>query len=272
MRQQFIDYLVTTKGYSKNTARAYDTDIKHFANFIHQYDNTLRWSTITLDVVDAYKMYMYKLGLSAATQNRRLASLSGIYRYMQRQGMLSDNPVKYESRSKLEQSLPNIIPTNDIITAAAHAEPETALAIMLLFTTGIRLQELIDMRTADVSDEENSIKIHGKGNKERMVYTTDAVMAHLRKHIEMRAVFVFHQYDQRTWRYKIYNALRLYSRAPQCSPHAIRHTFATLMTSRGIPTATLAQLLGHENVKTTQRYLAMNNEQIAAQYAQYMSN
>lgn len=258
MIQQYITYLQAIKGYSYNTARSYGKDLKAFATWVRETREDGRWTTITRDDIDEYVISMYEQHKSPATISRHLAAISGIYKYAIRQGWMTENPARYESRPKVAKRQPNTIPLDDIIRAMTMATHTVAAMIATLANTGIRIQELLDIRTEDISYERHAIRIHGKGAKDRTVYITGTLEYMLKTITSGRTGRVFESYDQRTARHEIWAALRRAgSTASQLSPHAIRHTFATTAAAHGQNVTTIAAILGHEDIRTTQKYIDM---------------
>lgn len=256
MIQEYREYLLTLKGYSKNTANAYTRDLGEFVNWAKKSLDNARWSAISRADIDQYIKDMVAAGLKPATTNRRLAAISGLYRYMIREGLTNENPCQYESRRKIGENVPNTIPTEDLQKAYNNAAGVTREMLGLLITTGIRIQELLDMSWQDIDFTQASIKIHGKGNKERKVYTTPDALDTLQKVNEYyKPSGQIFKMTQREARRRIWSALRPYSQAKQLSPHAIRHTFATTMAAAGVNCATLQQMLGHKTMETTQHYI-----------------
>lgn len=256
MIQEYINYLFTLKGYSLNTLKAYEKDLKDFVSWMHKNREGARWSTITREDIDAYVSDLVNIGLAPSTTNRRLAAISGIYSYFKREGLEVTNPVQFESRRKRPQAVPNTIPYKELEQAYNNSHGVVKVMLGLLITTGIRIQELLDIEWQDINFETSSIKIHGKGNKERLVYTNAAQLDTLRELYNMNKPcgLIFNQ-TQRMARHMIWNALKPFSHAAQLSPHAIRHTFATNMAANGVNTSTLAIMLGHKNLDTTQQYI-----------------
>lgn len=256
MIEKFQIYLVNIRGYSQNTAQAYAKDVQEFAKWMKQQRTDAKWTNITLHDIDEYVNYCCSLGLKPATTNRRLSSISGLFTYFKHEGLDVENPCKWESRRKLEEKMPNTIPVKELIQAYENAWGVAKVAIGLFMTTGIRIQELLDITWEDVNFEENAIKIHGKGRKERMVYTTSDKLEVLRQLHTMKPqsgqIFCM---EQRAMRRLIFDALRPFCHAPQLSPHAIRHTFATNAANNGANVTILGQVLGHKRLETTQRYI-----------------
>ena len=265
MIEKFIQYLRCIKGYSYNTCRAYEFDVRQFAAWLLTNKDGARWSTIDRQTIDEYIIYLREQGCCASTTNRVLASISAIYRYFEREGMIDYNPTKYETRAKLPETQPNTIPMTDLWRAYEHARGCVRTMLGLLITTGLRIQELLDMQWEDVDFGNNSIKVHGKGQKERMVYTTASILAplaELAKHSNVHGRMFW--MCQRKARFMIYDALRPFTRAKQVSPHAIRHSYATQLAAQGVNVAAISQALGHKHLETTQKYIDMAQVETAS--------
>lgn len=270
MITQFVNYLTTLKGYSMNTAAAYQKDLQDFARWARKNVSDARWSSITRADIDQYIMALVADGLKPATTNRRLAAIAGLYRWLKREGRDIENPCRFESRRKLDKNLPNTIPADDIKKAYEHSQGVTRVMLGLLATTGIRIQELLDITWEDINFAEQSIRINGKGSKQRIVYTTEDKLEILQTLTTMGTktgrIFTI---EQRTARHMIWEALKPFSKARQLSPHAIRHTVATNMASQGANVTMIATILGHNDIKTTQKYIDMTQGNPRAAYTQF---
>lgn len=256
MIQDFKTYLSSIRGYSPQTIAGYCRDLRHFARWAQQRRGDARWSNITRDDIDTYLMERCASGKAPATTNRALSSISALYSYMQRQGMKVENPTKYESRRKIADTVPNTIPYADLESAYESASGVTRVLLGILITTGMRIGEVLAMMWEDIDFQSCRIKVHGKGAKERVVITTAEVLRPLLEYVpgERRWGRLFY-FTQRTARSMIYDALRQHTHAKQQSPHAIRHTVATHLAQNGVNTVTIAKVLGHNRVETTQRYI-----------------
>lgn len=270
MINEFTNYLINIKGYSENTATAYAKDLRQFAKWMKATRADARWSTITRDDIDNYISSLAQDGLKPSTTNRRLASISGLYNYFRRQGYEVTNPCKYESRRKVAKTIPNTIPAEDIKKAYESSYGATKIMLGLLATTGIRIQELLNITYQDIDFASNSIRINGKGSKQRIVFTTADKLETLKTVFEAGSTKgLCFPIDQRDARYMIFKALRPYSHAKQLSPHAIRHTVATNMATQGANVTTIATILGHNDIKTTQKYIDMTQTNCQAAYTRY---
>lgn len=256
MLTEFLNYLRAIRGYSENTIKAYAADLAAFARWARENKADARWSTITREDIDKYITSKYNEGLKPSTTNRQLAAISSIFGYFQRQGLLTDNPCKYESRRKLPKTMPTILHTTELKKAYQQAQGARKTMLGILATTGIRIQEMLDINWEDIDFEESSIRISGKGSKQRMVCTTANVLSDLRKlwnktHPIGRIFYI----NQRTARYMIWETLAPFCTTTHLNPHTIRHTFATQMAKDGENIATIAKILGHNHIETSQKYI-----------------
>lgn len=271
MIQKYIQYLSSIRNYSRNTCSSYEKDLVAFSKWAKAHLDNARWSTITRADIDKYVCYMVETGLKPATTNRRLSAISGLYAYMKREGLEVENPCKYECRRKISRSLPNTINADELKRAYENAKGVTRLFLGILSTTGVRLQELLDLSWEDIDFSESSLKINGKGAKQRIVYTTSEVLEELSRVKELiKPQGRMFRITQRDARHMIWEALQPYCHSKQLSPHAIRHTFATNLAKHGANVSQLGTLLGHEHLETTQKYIDMsqhNNKEIVQQYS-----
>lgn len=270
MLTRFENYLRNIKGYSERTCTEYAKDLKAFALWTKAHKPAARWSTLTRQDIDDYITYRANNGIQPATTNRELASISALYRFFIREGLLTSNPARFQSRRKVGHHLPNTIPSEDLQKAYAHSVGVVHVWIGLLSTTGIRISELLDLKWEDIDFKACALEIHGKGNKDRIVYTTPEYLDLLRQAYERHpAEGRIFRYNERDARHMLWEALKPYSRAKQLSPHAIRHTFATSLARQGVNVATIATILGHNRISTTQKYIDMAQMDCRAVSAQY---
>ena len=271
MIQKYIQYLSSIRNYSSNTCSSYEADLSAFTKWAKAHLDHARWSAITRADIDQYVCFMVENGLKPSTTNRRLSAISGLYAYMKREGYEVENPCKYESRRKISRSLPNTINAEELKRAYENAKGVTRLFLGILSTTGIRIQEMLDLHWEDIDFSESSLRINGKGAKQRVVYTTCEVLEELAKVRDlMKPQGRMFRITQREARHMIWEALQPYCHAKQLSPHAIRHTFATNLAKHGANVSQIGTLLGHEHLETTQKYIDMsqnNNREIVQQYS-----
>lgn len=276
MLTRFENYLRNIKGYSERTSSEYLKDIKAFSLWAKAHVKDARWSTLTRSDIDAYITMRAKEGIKPATTNRELAAISALYRFFIREGLLKTNPARFQSRRKVGFHLPNTIPSEDLQAAYKGTYGVVHVWIGLLATTGIRISELLGLNWEDIDFKACSLEIKGKGNKERIVFTTPEYLELMRQAYERcpsdGRIF---RYSERDARYMLWEALKPYSRAKQLSPHAIRHSFATSLAKQGVNVATIATILGHNRISTTQKYIdmaQMDCRSVSAQYSPLNTN
>lgn len=270
MLTRFENYLKNIKGYSERTCSEYLKDLKAFARWAKANKQDARWSTLTRSDIDDYISMRAKEGIKPTTTNRELAAISALYRFFIREGLLKNNPARYQSRRKVGFHLPNTIPSEDLQAAYKNSFGVVHVWIGLLSTTGIRISELLGLNWEDIDFKTCALEIKGKGNKERLVYTTPEYLELMRQAYERHpAEGRIFRYSERDARYMLWEALKPYSRAKQLSPHAIRHSFATSLAKQGVNVATIATILGHNRIATTQKYIDLAQMDCKAVSAQY---
>lgn len=264
MIETFKNYLAKNRGLSEKTVDAYEEALRHFAKYINSNYSGVRWSTMTKGMIDEYVEYMVMEEYKPASIKQHIAALRTFYKTCMALGTMTDNPARYVSTPKLGTQLPKVIETEAIKNCLAcdAVNPTAKAVIAIIFETGIRLQELLDMRPCDVNPKNQSIRIHGKGNKDRVVYYGELSKMYGR---------TFHgkEHTQREIRHLVFNALKPFSKAPQLSPHAIRHTYASLLIDNGMSIEAISKLMGHEHIATTELYAKMSNGKAKEMYLEF---
>lgn len=260
----FLEYLRTNRGLSANTLRSYENDLRDFASFAKDRWPDCRWSTIEKWQIDAYVTYMVGEDYEPSTIKRHVAALRTLYKTMMALGGKIENPARFVSTPKLKTSLPKTI-EKEAITAALqdpNTNDQAKAAIAIIYETGMRLQELIDMTASSINPKDSSIRIEGKGKKERTVYYGELTKVYGRK-------WRPGTHTQREVRHLVYTALKPWSKATQLSPHALRHTFASTMLNNGASIVEISKLLGHEHIETTEIYSQLSNTQTRQRYLEF---
>lgn len=270
MIKAFLKDLLSIKGQSQHTAAAYSRDLRQFVAFIKKNYPTASWSTINKGMIEHYIMSLVSYGELPTTTNRKLSAISAIYRYFIRQGHDISNPAQYVCRRKIAETIPNTIDPEQLRTAYENTIGTARIMLGLLITTGIRLGELLAIRWEDIDLGNCTIKIHGKGLRERLVSVPARQLEEIGyaypRQNPKDTIFHTSQFETRCM---IYQALTPYCKAKQLSPHAIRHTFATEMAKAGETAPAIALKLGHRNIKTTQHYID-NTQCITQAQCQYI--
>lgn len=266
----YIAYIQKNRGYSMNTAEAYRKDLTAFARWISCQRVDATWSNITKQEIDSYVCTLHDAKQANTSITRKVSAMRSFYRWAKVMGYRNDNPAQYVSTPKILKRLPNIIENTAIKKAIESpvTDIKTKAYLAIMAETGMRLQEVLDLNTQDIDKAHNAIRVHGKGGKERTVYYASLTKRYANAYIGNRRGQVFND-SQREVRFMIYAALKPYSDAKQLSPHAIRHSYATTLLRNGADITVIQNLLGHDSVKTTERYAQVAGQEVENQYKQY---
>lgn len=260
----FANYLLHNRGLSENTVKAYCEGLRDFAQFINDYHKGSRWSTITKAMIDEYVVQMVSEDYAAASIKQHISALRTFYKTCMAMGTMKENPARFVSTPKLQNTMPDPVEVDAIRKALeSNTTPMAAkAAISIIFETGVRLQELLNIRAEDIDSKTQSIRIMGKGNKERTVYYGELTKRYGRY---WRGA----EYTQRYVRHIVFLALKPYSKQKHLCPHAIRHTYACQLLNNGMRMEAIQKLLGHEHIVTTEVYAKLANQTTLDMYNQY---
>ena len=260
MINQYIQYLVLTKGYSENTARQYETSLRSFARA----NNGRRWSEINQNDITLYLAQKKAAGASNNTIIANISAIRGLYNWMQRNYKLEVNPAKYIESPKKEKTIPHVLSSLDIAKAVENEKNEDVkLAIMLMASCGLRVSECRNLRYEDIDMKAASAIIIGKGKKERNIFLPSFLLTAIECRGKKEGT-IFEGWEDRGFRYAIYLAFeRIGVRA---CPHLLRHSFASRAINNGMRIDVLRELMGHTSIATTQIYLHTNNMAMQTEY------
>ena len=277
---KFYLYLKTNKKYSSNTINAYLTDIEEFTNFVNKVTD------ITDKEISTYLSYLYNdIKLSKSSIGRKLSSLRSFYNYLVKESYINYNYFKDVSNPKKGLNLPKFIKEKDMsnIMEVCYGDnpilERDRLILELLYSTGIRVSELINIKLTDINFYNNEIKILGKGSKERIVIFNNTCREALNKFIkdgrkklyknDTGYLFIGRNNGHISSKYvrDIINKVKVKAGVEgKITPHVFRHTFATDMLNNGADLVSVKDLLGHESLNTTSIYTHVTNEQIKKIY------
>jgi integrase/recombinase XerC len=270
----FLDYLLFQKRYSPHTVDAYRNDLQAFVDFLVVQYNLESPAGATPALIRSWLASLKEEGLTARTINRKISSLKSFFKYLIRQGVLQGSPMVTLVTPRTSKRLPRFVEEKDTGNLFDRVEfPENwqgrthRLLLEILYHTGIRRGELVNLQEAQVDAGNRSIKVLGKGGKERIVPVSTSLMDALQDYIKAKPDF-FDQWE-RSWllvnekgrklypKY-VYNAVRRYlslvTTIDKKSPHVLRHTFATHLMNNGAELNAVKELLGHSSLAATQVY------------------
>ena len=260
MINEYIKYLVYTKGYSENTARLYENILHAFAMCM----NGRRWSEISAEDITNYLIIKKTAGASNNTIVANISAIRGLYNWMMRNYPLQENPAKFIESPKKEKPIPHVLNADDIIKAVQQEKnPDIKLSIMIMVTTGMRVSEARTLSYEQINMSTAQAVIMGKGNKERTIFFPSYIIEAIKLRGKQEGE-IFKGWEDRAYRYAIYLAFDRIG--IKMSPHLLRHTFASNAINRGMRLDVLREILGHTSISTTQIYMHTNNVAMQSEY------
>jgi integrase/recombinase XerC len=272
--KEFLEYLAFQKRYSPHTIISYQNDLFSFFDFIFiQYGPTVL-SDIKTTFIRTWLASLKEASLESKSINRKISSLKSFFKYQLRQQVISVSPMTTIVSPKLNKRLPQFVAQKDInmlfqqVSFPDDWEGKTSMLILHVFyNTGMRKSELVGLRESQIDLANSTIKVLGKGNKERIIPAGNDLMARLKDYMaEKRKVFdafdaavlFINGKGKKLYPKYVYNLVKKYlgmvTTINQKSPHILRHTFATHLMNNGAELNAVKELLGHTSLAATQIY------------------
>lgn len=283
--ERFERYLRVEKNHSVYTVENYVQDITIFLEYMKE-NGILKISLIDYDAIRSYLSYLYTRKLSKSSVSRNLSALRTFFKWLLREGDIDSNPMVLVTSPKKDKKLPTYLNYEDIDKILEIPDISTPLGMRdsaileMLYSTGIRVGELISIKLSDIDFNRYMITVFGKGSKERNVLFGDTLVSKLKLYIDngrkkllkekhSDILFLNHHGNSLTER-GIEDILnRIIKKGDldfSIHPHMLRHTFATHMLDNGADLKVVQELLGHENLSTTQIYTHVSNERLRRVY------
>ncbi len=270
----FSDYLLLEKKYATNTVTAYIRDIEFFQKFLKTHHNSNDASEVGYSEIRQWIVALVQSGISNRSINRKIASLNTYYKFLLKTETITANPLKKHKSLKVskkiqvpfsEQELETVLKYSIEITDFKSARNH--LIIELFYATGIRRAELINLKLLDIDFSNKQLKVLGKRNKERYIPLIDSVLSSINMYLKYRNQlevikdnhFLFlTQKGIKMYETLVYRIINTYfstvSSKSKCSPHVLRHSFATHLLNKGADLNAVKELLGHASLAATQIY------------------
>ena len=278
--EDYERYLSLERNYSPNTVKAYINDINNFNMFIKK-------SLLQVNPTDIRNYLKHINNLTTRTISHNISSLKSLYNYLQIIDLIKNNPIDEIDRPKLEKKMPTYLSLEEVsnllnIKVENEYNSRDKAILELLYSSGIRISELTNMELSNIDLDECIIRIMGKGSKERIIPLGDYAINSLQDYINnyrfklnkknSSYVFLNNRGGQlsRQFIFKtIKNECIKKGIKKNVSPHTLRHTFATHLLKNGADLRIIQELLGHENLSTTQIYTHLTNDKLKSDYEEY---
>ena len=276
----FLRFLQLEKGLSKNTISSYKTDIVGFNQWCA--DEAIKLSEVDLSYAESFIVSLRKRELAPASISRKISSLKALFIYLKKQQHIKTNPFQDLVLPKIPKSLPKSMSMAEVNTLLDAPNTSTFIGLRdktmleLMYATGLRVSELVNLNYSSFDFERGVIKVLGKGSKERIVPFGDSALSWLNQYIDFRRqnnlsmnskyFFISQKLSQVTrqsfWQ-RVEHYQKIASIPYKISPHTLRHAFATHLLNNGADLRSVQMLLGHSDLSTTQIYTHIAKQRLS---------
>ncbi|MBX9785488.1 MAG: tyrosine-type recombinase/integrase [Chitinophagaceae bacterium] len=270
----FLEYLKFEKRYSPHTIRAYQDDLELFFQYVNNTFDNPALKEVTASFIRSWLAFQKEKGDTAKTISRRISTLKSFFKYQLRMQVLDASPMTTILSPKLNKRLPSFVEEKNLATLFEYVEfPDNwegmmnRFVLLLFYSTGMRLSELVNMKENQVDLSKNNLKILGKGNKERLIPINDELRQAVEEYLHAKsqkfgraamANLLLNEKGKplhpRYVQTKVKFYLSLITTAQKKSPHVLRHSFATHLMNNGADLNAVKELLGHSSLAATQIY------------------
>lgn len=286
---KYFNYLIIERGVADNTLESYGRDLRRFASFLQESKKIADIRHVTPEVVIEYLTQIKRENLSANSMNRALAAIRGFYKYLIREKMIKDNPLANIELAKVWMRLPDTISKEEMKLILAQPGDQSDSAIRntamleLLYATGIRVSELINLTLNSINWQVGFVIVMGKGSKERIVPVGRVAYDCVRRYVdEVRPRFMqkkatdvmfLNRFGGKFTRQGFWKIVVGYAKKAglqkKVYPHTFRHSFASHLLEGGADLRTVQVMLGHSDISTTQIYTHVTRERLKEIHQKY---
>jgi len=281
---QFLNHLQKNRRYSLHTVTAYRSDLLQVQRYLmNQYEVEI--SDANSSSLRSWVISLLETGTQNKSVNRKISTLKSFYKFLLKEGQISSNPTDKLISPKLAAPLPHFVRETEMDSLLDEFEFQDSfkgvrdkMILELLYSSGIRLSELIQLQLGDINFSESQIKVIGKRNKERIIPLHRQLLESVKRYLRYReevareANYLLTDAGKKMYPKFVYRKVNYYlgqvTTASKKSPHVLRHTFATHMLNNGAELNTIKEILGHANLSATQVYTHNTMEKLKNIYKQ----
>ena len=275
----FLDYLLIDKNYSNNTISSYRIDLEKFLNINHNITNVKK------EDIESYLKRLHQEGYNERSINRSLSCIKSLYKFLFMEKLISENIAKDVEAPKLKKALPKVLSEEDIdklldIKLVDQFSVRNKAMLEMMYATGMRVSELINVKVFDIDFESDLVRIIGKGSKERVVPLGDYAIYYIKKYYqEERSKFLIkgesdylflNNHGNPMTRQGFFKIIKNLAYEQDInkdfSPHTLRHSFATHLLKHGADLRSIQEMLGHSDISTTQIYTNLSFNEVKDNY------
>jgi len=280
----FISYITVEKGLAKNTALAYRADIAKFLEFSDKKQTPI--GNFTHNDITDFLWSIKSKGLKPRSLYRMMESLRQLYKYLNAENILENDPTSYITTPKIPENLPGMLSFDEVelLLSSVNASDETSVRnramLELLYATGLRVSELINLKFSNINLRDGFLRVIGKGSKERIVPFGDKAKDFLSVYINVRKqkkqesdnIFITRLGKKMSrvefWR-QLKNIALKAGIDKNITPHTLRHSFASHLLAGGADIRFVQEMLGHSSIATTQIYTHLDNSKLKQQHKKF---
>jgi integrase/recombinase XerD len=286
---KYFNYLLIERGIAQNTLESYGRDLRRFVLFVHGEKRLANLNEVTPEVITEYLVRIRDEGLAANSMNRSLAALRGFYKYLLREKIIKENPLANIELAKVWMKLPDTVSKEEMTAILAQPGTQSNPAVRntamleLLYATGIRVSELINLTMNSVNWQVGFLIVMGKGSKERIVPVGKVAYDCVRRYVdEVRPklmekkstdVLFLNRFGRKFSRQGFWKIVVGYAKQAglqkKVYPHTFRHSFASHLLEGGADLRTVQVMLGHSDISTTQIYTHITRERLKEVHEKY---
>ena len=274
--RSFLNYLLVDKGLSNNTVKAYEADISSFFQWLDNED--LKYKNLQEDHINQYISFLFQRKMRSSSVNRKISSIKSFYIFLVKRNFLKNSPLndlvtpkqeKYLPESMSEAEVDKLLNSPDV---SNKIENRDKAMIEMLYATGMRISELVNLKITDVDMKRCVVKVFGKGSKERLVPFGETALDSLKSYLNDREqssskeIFLSNR-GKKMSRVAFWQRVKIYlireNLKNSISPHTLRHAFATHLLNRGADLRSVQLLLGHSDLSTTQIYTHIAKQRLS---------
>jgi len=279
---QFLGYIGVERGLTAKTIAAYRHDLGKFRDFARgELGGAWQAADVDSHLVKGFLRFLADRGNAAVSRGRKLATLKSFFKYLAVEGMVKVDPTAQVRMPKIQQKEPSYLTEREYKrllkavrnNATRYFKPRDTAILTMFLGMGLRLSELVQLNVGDIGFEDGTVKVTRKGNQERILPANDDVLMAVRRYLGTREnvagqdPLFLSKRDRRIDTASVWHLVRKYLRQAQIekerlSPHTLRHTFATTLLRQGENILTIKELLSHRNLRTTERYLHIADEDL----------
>lgn len=282
----FIDYLNLERRLSRNTYLSYKNDLMDYLEYLDK-RKISNLSKIEKKDIENYLEFLGKNDLMVSSIARKLTAIKGFHKYLFAREVCNNDPSVSVERPKLRKSLPNVLTVEEVdklldIKLDSVFDYRNKAMLELLYGTGLRITEMLDLKMVDVDFENCIVRCFGKGSKERIVPIGEYIIDSLKDYLERRHLLLKNKRSDylflnslggRLSRFSFFKILKKMlvekNIKKDISPHSLRHSFATHMLEYGADLRSIQELLGHSDIATTRIYTHISNKKVRDDYLEY---